>query len=159
VGWAAAVSTALIGCSQSLRLDGSATGGVALEMFVRGEANLAALYRVEPAGTISFGGGADALNRQVTWTGPMTAAEIDELRSLLDRHGWFAKAPGSTGEPPQRSYRIRLTTPEGRRRHFWVRGASEDVTPIHDLLERLARRRLDADHVIESLPRPSQPPG
>ena len=35
----------------------SGTGGIALEMLVRGEGHLAVLYRVQPDGTIGFGGG------------------------------------------------------------------------------------------------------
>ncbi len=151
-----ATAAALTGCAAGGSPD-SPTGGIALEMIVRGEANLAALYRVDRDGSISFGGGVDARNDRVTWTGSMTAAEIDELRRLLEEYGWFERVPVSTGEPPQRRYRIWLRWPGGRKR-YKVRGSSPDITPIHDHLERVARRRLGGDPVIQALPRPSAPP-
>ena len=49
----------MAGCSVLSGADpGSATRGLSLEVWLRGEENLAVLYRVEPAGTIGFGGGA-----------------------------------------------------------------------------------------------------
>ena len=146
-----ALGAAIIaGCA----LPDSATGGLTLELNVKGEGQLAVLYRVNRDGTLGFGGGADARNCRISWTGPMTADEIKALRSLLDRHGWFSHGPASTGEPPQREYRIKLTW-EGGRRRYTVKGASPDVTPIDQLLERIARRRLDP--FLDSLPRPSHP--
>ncbi|MCH8153460.1 MAG: hypothetical protein IH830_13935 [Planctomycetes bacterium] len=131
------------------------TGGIALEMLVRGEGHLAALYRVQPDGTIGFGGGTDARNRRVTWTGQMTAQEIEQLRSLLQQHGWFHAVPSSTSSAAdaKRSYRIKLSWPQGRwRRH--ITGISPHITPLHDLLEQIARRRLEEDDAIKALPQP-----
>ena len=150
-----AAATGLAACSLGGGDPGSATGGLALELRLRGEGNLAALYRVEPDGTIGFGGGADARNRRTTWTGTMTPGEIAELRELLEKHGWFEGGPASTGDPPQRVCHIKLTWPQGRR-HYKVKGASADVTAVYELLDRVARRRLDP--VLEMLPKASTRP-
>ncbi len=128
----------------------SPTGGLKLELLVHGEANLAVLYRVSEDGMIGYGGGADARNRTITWTGQMTAGEIDELRALLHQHGWFGGAPRSTGEPKERVSRIKLSH-AGRSHSYKVRGRSPDVTPIEQLLDRVARRRFE--RFLESLPK------
>lgn len=133
----------------------SATGGLKLELLVHGEANLAVLYRVSRDGTIGYGGGADARNRTITWTGQMTPGEIDELHALLQQHGWFDGAPRSTGEPQERVSRIKLRH-AGRSYSYKVRGISPDVTPIEQLLDRVARRRFE--RFLESLPKPEHVP-
>ncbi len=133
----------------------SPTGGFKLELRVHGEANLAVLYRVSEDGTIGYGGGADARNRTITWTGQMTPGEIDELRALLQKHGWFRGAPRSTGEPRKRVSRIKLSH-DGRRHSYKVRGRSPDITPVEELLDRVARRRFE--RFLESLPKaPTRP--
>ncbi len=133
----------------------SPTGGIKLELRVHGEANLAVLYRVSEDGTIGYGGGADARNRTITWTGQMTPGEIDELRALLQKHGWFRGAPRSTGEPRKRVSRIKLSH-DGRRHSYKVRGRSPDITPVEELLDRVARRRFE--RFLESLPKaPTRP--
>ncbi len=128
----------------------SPTGGIKLELLVHGEANLAVLYRVSEDGMIGYGGGADARNRTITWTGQMTPGEIDELRALLQQHGWFDGAPRSTGEPQERVSRIKLSH-AGRSNSYKVRGRIPDVTPIEQLLDRVARRRFE--RFLESLPK------
>lgn len=135
------------------------TGGIALEMLVRGEGHLVVLYRVQPDGTIGFGGGTDARSRRVSWNGQMTAGEIEQLRSLLQQHGWFHAAPASTSSAAdaKRSYRIKLSWPQG----WWqshITGISPHITPLYDLLEQIARRRLDEDDALKALPQPGPQP-
>ncbi len=141
-----------LGCSGGSRVDPqSPTGSLSLTMLVLTEDNAAALYRVEPDGTIHFGGGLDARLEKTTWFGPMTAEEIQHLRDLLERHGWYDAGPTSTDRPPGRSYRIQLRWPQGRRT-YRVIGRSRDVTPIEQLLAQAAGRRHEA--FLETLPRP-----
>ena len=130
----------------------SPTGGLSLKMLVVTEDNAAAMYRVEPDGSIHFGGGLDARREKTTWSGPMTAEEIKQLRDLLTRHGWFAASPASTDRPKDRSYRIQLRWPQGRRT-YRVIGRSLDVTPIEQLLAQAAGRRHEA--FLQTLPKPS----
>ena len=134
------------------------TGGIALEMLVESGDSSVALYRVEPSGTIGFGGGFDARLNKTTWTGRMRTEEIDELLALLDTDGWFEADPASISAPPDHTYRITLSGPKGRRR-FEVeggrRGSGPDVAPLAKLLERISRRRLD--DFLDALPKPGGP--
>ncbi|MHC4209819.1 MAG: hypothetical protein ACYTE6_06830 [Planctomycetota bacterium] len=153
------LAAVMAGCSVLSGADpASATRGLSLELWLRGEENLAVLYRVEPAGTIGFGGGADARNQRITWTGPLTAEEIDRLWALLQEHGWFSgdlKA-ASTGEPRQRQYRIRMRWPGGSKRYKF-RGENPQVTPVETLLGQASRRRLGG--FLETFPRPGAQKG
>lgn len=144
---------AAFGCAGGARVDPqSPTGGLSLKMLVLTQDNAAAMYRVEPDGTIHFGGGLDARQEKTTWSGPMTAEEIQQLRHLIAQHGWYDAGPASTGRPSGRSYRIQLRWPQGRR-SFRVIGRSLDVTPIEQLLAHAAGRRHEA--FLETLPKPS----
>ena len=152
----AALAALLAGCSASD--PGSATRGLSLEVWDRGAENLAVLYRVQTDGTLSFGGGRDAINQRTSWTGPLTAEEIDQLWVLLADYGWLSgdvKA-ASTGEPRKRICRIRMSWPGGAKR-YKIRGENPDVEPVETLLAEVSRRRLERD--LETLPRPSRPSG
>ncbi len=147
------LTLAPIGCAGGSRVDPqSPTGGLSLKMLVLTEDNAAAMYRVKPDGTIHFGGGLDARQGKATWSGPMTAQEIQHLRDLIARHEWYDAGPASTDRPTGRSYRIQLRWPQGRRT-FRVVGRSLDVTPIEQLLAHAAGRRHEA--FLETLPKPS----
>ncbi len=144
---------AAFGCAGGSRVDPqSPTGGLSLKMLVLTQDNAAAMYRVEPDGTIHFGGGLDARQEKTTWSGPMTAEEIQQLRDLIAQHGWYDAGPASTDRPPGRSYRIQLRWPHGRRT-FRVIGRSLDVTPIEQLLAQAAGRRHEA--FLDTLPKAS----
>jgi hypothetical protein len=153
LGCVSAAAAVLAGCSAPSRADpDSPTRGLSLEMEMRGEGNLAVLYRVETDGTIGFGGGADAVQREITWTGPLAAEEIERLWVLLEEHGWLSGDLRTTGEQKRPEYRIRLRWPSGSRR-FKVRGANPGVTPVEELLEQAARRRLQG--FLGTFPRPA----
>ncbi len=146
-----AATLAAFGCAGGSRVDPqSPTGGLSLKMLVLTQDNAAAMYRVEPDGTIHFGGGLDARQEKTTWSGPMTAKEIQQLRDLIARHGWYDADPASNGRPPGRSYRIQLRWPQGRRT-VHVIGRSLDVTPIERVLAQAAGRRHDA--FLDTLPK------
>ncbi len=148
-----ATPLAPLGCSGGSRVDPqSPTGGLSLKMLVLTQDNAAAMYRVEPDGTIHFGGGLDARQEKTTWSGPMTVEEIRQLRDLIEQHGWYDAGPTSTDRPPGRSYRIQLRWPQGRQT-FRVIGRSLDVTPIEQLLAQAAGRRHEA--FLDTLPKPS----
>ncbi len=145
-----------LGCSGGSRVDPqSPTGGLSLKMLVLTQDNAAAMYRVGPDGTIHFGGGLDARQGKTTWSGPMTAEELQQLRDLIAQHGWYDAGPASTDRPPGRSYRIQLCWPQGRRT-FRVVGRSLDVTPIERLLAHAAGRRHEA--FLDTLPKASSEP-
>jgi hypothetical protein len=125
--------------------------GLDLKLFVRRGENAFALYRVSPDGMLSFAGGYDAVNREYTWTGPLTATEREELRALIRVHEWFATPFVSTSRPPQWGYRIDIQRPgEGRR--FAVEGQHPRIEPVRELLETAAARRNE--EFMRSLPKP-----
>lgn len=115
-----------------------------LELWIHGQERYVALYRVNGAHRIGFGGGADAVNQRISWMGTLTDEQYAELQDLLQRHGWFAGTVSSTGEPPERITRVRLQWPGGSRR-FKVTGDSTDIEPIRELLDAVARQRLHRD--------------
>ena len=129
------------------------TGGLTLEVYVEAGGGSYARYRVEPDGTLSFGGGQDAIDRRFTWSGPMTAEEIDRLTALIDEHRWLEADPSSTGEPADRKIDIKLRKGPNRR-SFAVIGESEAVAPVLELLEAAARRRHE--EFLRRLPQPGE---
>ena len=131
---------------------GPVSNGVSLEMeFRRGDDSIA-LFRVRPDDTIAYGGGRDAIQGRTTWSGPLTAEEAAELRTLLDDRGWFSPVPALTDAAADVAYRVSLAGPGGTAR-FSLDGESEAVVPVRGLLETAAARRLDP--VLVRLPRPS----
>ncbi len=151
LGWGAAFCAAIVlgGCAVRSATD-SPTGGVSLRMAVVDEPNSRALYRVEADGSLSFGGGLDAVRRKTSWTGQMTEAEIDELLALLERDGWFRGEPADRDGPNGRVYEVTVCGPEGRQR-YKLRGESAAAGELNDLLDRIARRRFDS--FLERFPR------
>ena len=127
--------------------------GFLLELRLQGLDNYAALYRVNGARRLGFGGGVDASNRELSWTGSLSDEQYGRLQALLRQHGWFDGLAASTGEPRQRVAWIKLRWPGGRRR-FKVTGNSPDVEPVRQLLDDAARRRLEP--ALENLPRPGE---
>lgn len=133
----------LHGCSSAPAVDAqSPMGGVTLELRVRDVGGLHAAYLVHEDGTLMFAGGQDARWDRPTWTGSMTAEQIDQLIDLLEAHGWFDRSPTSTSDPPERRYEATLRSPRGERR-YKVSGASPQVEPVHELLKQIAAARLD----------------
>ncbi len=130
------------GCAVRIATE-SPTGGVSLRMTVVSEPNRTALYRIEVDGSLSFGGGLDAVQRKTSWTGQMTEAEIDELLALLERDGWFRGEPADGDGPNGRVYEVAVCGPEGRQR-YTLRGESTAAGELDDLLGRIARRRFDS---------------
>ena len=122
-------------------------------MVVVGEPNSTALYQVEADGSLSFGGGLDAVRHKTSWTGQMTEAEIDELLALLERDGWFRGEPADGDGPNGRVYEVTVCGQEGRQR-YTLRGESTAGGELNDLLDRIARRRFDS--FLERLARPAE---
>jgi hypothetical protein len=158
----------LVGCAAQMKAkageQSSPTGGVALRMYLSDGRTSHALYVVTPDGSISFGGGFEAPDGQTTWTGAMTTEEIDELRGLLERHGWFRAAPGYNhslaSDPMDRwLYRIEFAFPatDSSAAGRWSldrHGAGPDIAPIRKCLERAAMKRNQA--VFDQLPVPNE---
>ena len=144
------------GCSSLSGADPhSVTRGLSLDMYAWGEGNFAVFYRVGTDGSLGFGGGVDARVQNVSWTGALTAEEIDRLWVLLEEHGWFSGAvkAATTGDPKRRQYRLRVRWPDGQKK-YRVKGENPGVAPVEELLGAAARRRMDG--FLETLPQPSR---
>ena len=124
-----------------------------LELWIKGEANYATLYRVNGEHRLGYGGGADAFNRRISWVGTLTDEQYAQLQVLLEQHGWFAGSVSSPGEPAERVTRVQLRWPGGSRR-FKIKGESADVEPVRQLLDDAARQRFQRD--LERLPEAGQ---
>lgn len=145
-----AAAVILNGCAGAPRTD-TPTGGTDFIMYVRDGTGAEAHYEVGRDGSLAFGGGMAACIGKITWTGTLTAEELEQFRSLLQAQNWFDRKPASTGQPPTQMYRITINSPEVRRA-FKVKGESPELEAIRELLARAALRRLEDD--LRALPQP-----
>lgn len=130
-------------------------GGVALEILRTDGRSSHALYRVESDGTLSFGGGFDALRDRTTWTAAMTTEQIAALQALLEEHGWFASPPAGASFDSDVVHKVTFASPRASWRAR-VRGGGPHLDPILDFLREAALSRHD--DLLDSLPQPSSPP-
>jgi hypothetical protein len=130
----------------------SATGNLAMTMYVRDATGAESYYEVHRDGTLGFGGGLQARLFQTTWSGPMTAEEIAQIRAALEAQNWFRQPPRSTNQPADHIYRITIDAPE-RQKQFRVKGDTQALRPLHEIFSRIALRRLEP--VLRGLPEPS----
>jgi hypothetical protein len=151
---------AICGCRSGAgpNATGASNAGFELSMYVRDDTGSEALYKIDQAGMISFGGGLDARLDHPTWSGPLLEVEIARIRDLLEAREWFRVKPESTGQPPGQLYRISLRTDQ-RSGSFRVKGEHPEIKPLRELLETASLRRLEVD--LRRFPEPSvrrQPP-
>jgi len=143
---------ALAGCAAPKTPDRpDLTGGRTLEVFVAREAGAYEIYHVDKAGTLQFGGGMDAYAGSYTWSGPLTADEIDRVFEIVEVNRWnVADSVPKGKELPL--YRIEYRGPE-RRRSFrlLITGDKAGTGEMHALLAAAAGRRNEA--FLDTLPR------
>jgi hypothetical protein len=137
------------GCASGRGAPGS--GGDTLELFISAEENRVVLYRVDDDGTLHFGGGLDAMNGNVTWSGPLTEGEREQLWAMVRDFGWLEKQPPEGDGDPLRKQRVTVRV-DGTRRRFRVQGHCPDVAPVEALLANASLRRHDS--FLDTLPRP-----
>ncbi|TVQ54280.1 MAG: hypothetical protein EA377_06080 [Phycisphaerales bacterium] len=150
-------AAAMVGCA-SARLGGGVdrTGGLAVELEMRGDDDSAAFYRLTRSGQLEFAGGRDANQKRISWTGQLDEDDIASVRELLETHGWLS---GEASRRLERSVpdsavkrRYDLTVRQGREtRRYQVIGPDSAMTELYDQLDRLAARRFDS--VLDQLPR------
>ena len=134
--------------------------GVDLELFVRADQDSFARYRVEPDGTLSYGGGIDAALGKFTWTGSLTESELEQFKVLLQQNRQYRNRPEAPDRPMdtvEYTIRLNITRDAGRpssgTRVYTVTGTCETLEPLHQLLQSAAMRR-NAD-ILNRLPQPS----
>ena len=128
----------------------SPTGGVGMELwFARPDTRQYEWFVVGADGSLGYGGGMKAFERQVEWRGALTPDEASRLRGIIDAAGWMtAKDPSlKAGTTPLAEVVLRAG---GKERAFDVAGPSAPVDRAVELLSKAATRRFDA--FMERLP-------
>lgn len=123
-----------------------------MTMYVRDATGAEMYYEIDRHGKLSYGGGVKARLFQTTWSDSMTSSEIAQVRSVLESQNWFRPEPESTNQPPEHVYRVTIDARE-RRKHFKVKGEHQALKPLHQILAKVALRRLEP--TLRSLPEPS----
>lgn len=123
-----------------------------MTMYIRDATDAESYFEIDRSGTLGFGGGIKARLFHTTWSGPMTAEEIQQLRAMFEAHDWFREDPQSTDQPPEQVYRVTIDAPE-RRGQFKVKGENQALAAIHQKLAKAALRRLEP--TLRTLPEPS----
>jgi hypothetical protein len=144
----AALGVASVGCETTPLVPpsdaASATGGVAMDLwFARPESRRYEWFVVGADGSLGYGGGMKAFDRQVEWRGALTPEEATGLRSIIDAAGWMtAKDPSrSDGSTPLAEIVLRAG---GKERAFDIAGPSAPVDRAVELLSKAATRRFDS---------------
>ncbi|MHC5004675.1 MAG: hypothetical protein ACYTJ0_16300 [Planctomycetota bacterium] len=151
----AAACFALVGCAGGPRASSvaaSRTGGWTVDLQRRSEDGAAAYYAVGRDGSIRFGGGLAALQREPTWSGTLTDEQIDELVAMLERLDWVRQPPKPADTDAGPRWNVTVIGPPGRRR-FAVRGEEPGLIELESVLDGVARQRNEP--FLEHLPRPS----
>lgn len=159
IAWFWFAAGSLVGCQNTTLAAGSSTsptGGIALEMYTRGANHEAVYYRIHPDGRLGFAGGFPAHDRVPQWEGDMRAEEIDRLRTLLERDGWWRGEITASGQPTTRRWEIQVVRPENGHRYVLI-GEDARLDRLRSFLELVASRRLEP--FLETLPKAGDPTG
>lgn len=121
----------------------SITGGLGLRLwYARPGTRQYEYFTVDPDGTLGYGGGMKAFDREVDWRGPLTKDEAAGLRQVVDAAHWLdGAAPGREGkETTVAEVSVRAGNAE---RSFTINGPDDAVSRIVELLSKAAQRRFD----------------
>ena len=121
----------------------SPTGGVGVQLwYCRADTRQYENFRVSVDGTLSYGGGMKALDRQFEWNGALTPEEAKRVRAIVDAAKWLtAEDPAlHTAEVPL----AEITVSNGEKdRNFNIQGPNEAVVQLAEVLSKAAQRRFD----------------
>jgi hypothetical protein len=121
----------------------SPTGGLGLQLwFCRADTRQYENFRVSVDGTLSYGGGMKAFDRQFEWNGALTPEEATRVRAIVDAAKWLtAEDPAlHTAEVPL----AEITVSNGEKdRNFNIQGPNEAVVQLAELLSKAAQRRFE----------------
>lgn len=112
-------------------------------------------FQLAPDGTLGYGGGMKAFNREVEWTGKATAEEAARVRAIVDAAGWLTAADPS--RKSKASPVAEIVVRSGRAdRAFEIDGPDEPVVQVVEVLSKAATRRFD--RFMERLPEAGSQP-
>ena len=119
------------------------TGGLAMSLwFARTESRQYEYFVVGADGSLSYGGGMRAFERQTEWTGRLTEDEGTRLRAIVDAAGWLTAAEPSVERAASPIAEMVFVVPGGER-EVRVAGADQAVDRAVELLGAAAKRRFD----------------
>ena len=121
----------------------SPTGGLGLQLwYCRADTRQYENFRVSVDGTLSYGGGMKAFDRQFEWNGALTPEEAKRVRAIVDAAKWLtAEDPAlHTAEVPL----AEITVSNGEKdRNFNIQGPNEAVVQLAEVLSKAAQRRFE----------------
>ena len=121
----------------------SPTGGVGVQLwYCRADTRQYENFRVSVDGTLSYGGGIKAFDRQFEWNGALTPEEAKRVRAIVDAAKWLtAEDPAlHTAEVPLAEIAV---SNGDKDRHFNIQGPNEAVVQLAEVLSKAAQRRFD----------------
>jgi hypothetical protein len=121
----------------------SPTGGVGVQLwYCRADTRQYENFRVSIDGTLSYGGGMKAFDRQFEWSGALTPEEAKRVRAIVDAAKWLtAEDPAlHTAEVPLAEIAV---SNGDKDRHFNIQGPNEAVVQLAEVLSKAAQRRFD----------------
>ena len=143
----AVVSVAFTACESAPIVpphdEDSSTDGLGLRLwYARVDTRQYDYFQLRADGSLSYGGGLTAFNRQSEWTGRITAEEGFRLRKLVDAAKWMTAADPAlhTAETPVAE--VVLTSGKSERA-FTIQGPNEYVLQVVEVLSKAAARRFD----------------
>ena len=131
---------------------GTRTGGLNLELTVRGPGGERARYVLQEEGILSFSGGRDVILDRVSWTGDLSDDEIKKVRDTIQSVGWLEVKPASMPDGDEYVYTIDLESPT-QTASWTITGDSPYVRPVYIVLDQVSRKRFDS--YLDQLPKPS----
>ena len=122
---------------------GSPTGGLGVRLWYgRADTRQYEYFRVSVDGTLSYGGGMKAFDRQFEWNWALTPEEATRVRAIVDAAKWLtAEDPAlHTAEVPLAEIAV---SNGDKDRHFNIQGPNEAVVQLVEVLSKAAQRRFD----------------
>ena len=121
----------------------SPTGGLGLQLwYAHTDTRQYENFRVSIDGTLSYGAGMKAFDRQFEWNGALTPEEATRVRAIVDAAKWLtAEDPAlHTAEVPLAEIAV---SNGDKDRHFNIQGPNEAVVQLVEVLSKAAQRRFD----------------
>ena len=121
----------------------SPTCGIGLKLWYgRADTRQYEYFRVSIDGTLSYGGGMKAFDRQFEWNGALTPEEAKRVRAIVDAAKWLTAEDPSlhTAEVPLAEIAV---SNGDKDRNFNIQGPNEAVVQLAEVLSKAAQRRFE----------------
>lgn len=143
---AALAALAAAGCASAPvtpPADAGPTRGLAMRLWwARTDTRQYEYFVVGADGSLAYGGGMRAFERQTEWTGRLTDDEGARLRAIVDAAGWLTAAEPSVERAATPVAEMVFAVPGGER-EVRVAGPDQAVDRAVELLGAACKRRFD----------------